>query len=105
MSSLFARIGQWLAGLIGIQVFSVTNKFVFLGLLISMYLALYIAFMASVVGVVSFIPVQPTGNVAAGLALLPGNIGQCMSAIATTHIISHVFIMKSKIIKLSSKGA
>lgn len=105
MGALFAKIGQWLGSLIGIQVFSTTNRFVFLGIMISMYLALYIAFMAAVSSVFTFQPVLPTGNVAAGLALLPGNIAQCMGAIFSAHVVAQVFIMKSKIIKLSSNGA
>lgn len=105
MGALFARIGSWLSGLVGIEVFKTTNKFVFLGILVSMYLALYVTFMAAVAGVVTFSPVQPLGNVAAGLALLPGNINQCMGAIFSAHVIAHVFVMKSKIIKMSAKGA
>ncbi|MCC4856610.1 MULTISPECIES: DUF5455 family protein [Vibrio] len=105
MGALFAKIGSWLTGLIGFQVFNATNRYVFLGILIAMFLALYVAFMASVAAVFSFSPIQPGGNVAAGLALLPGNIGQCMSAVAAGHVVAHVFMMKMKIVKLSSKAA
>ncbi len=105
MLALFSRLGGWLTGLVGFQVFNTTNKFIFLGILITMYLSLYLAFMATVSGIVTFVPVQPTGNVAAGLALLPGNIGQCMSAIGAAHVVAHVFMMKMKIIKLANTGA
>ncbi|EKO3563509.1 hypothetical protein KW486_21860 [Vibrio fluvialis] len=105
MLALFARIGSWLAGLVGFKVFELTNRYVFLGALIAMYLALYVGFMASVVAVFSFSPVQPGGNVAAGLALLPGNIGQCMSAVGAAHVICHVVLIKSKIIRMSASGA
>lgn len=105
MMALFTKIGTWLTGFVGFSVFQATNKFAFLGILITMYLSLYIAFMAAVVGIATFSPVQPSGNVAAGLALLPGNIGQCMSAIGAAHVVAHVFLVKSKIIKIASKGA
>lgn len=105
MLALFTRIGSWLTGFLGYSVFQATNKFAFLGILITMYLALYVAFIAAVVGIASFSPVQPSGNVAAGLALLPGNIAQCMSAIGAAHVAAHVFLVKSKIINIASKGA
>ncbi|MGY5581450.1 hypothetical protein [Vibrio cincinnatiensis] len=105
MFALFARFGSWLTGLVGFKVFELTNRYVFIGALITMYLALYVGFMASLVSVVSFTPSQPGGNVAAGLALLPGNIGQCMSAIGAAHVICHVVLIKAKIIRMSSNGA
>lgn len=105
MTALFARIGTWLAGFISMQTFTITNRYLFLGILISMYVGLYIAFMASIAAVFTFSPVQPTGNVAAGLALLPGNVGQCMSAIGAAHVICHVFVIKMKIFKLAAHGA
>ncbi len=61
MGALFAKIGSWLTGLIGFQVFNATNRYVFLGILIAMFLALYVAFMASVAAVFSFSPIQPGG--------------------------------------------
>lgn len=105
MSAFFAKIGSFFTGLLGFQVFKSTNKFVLLGALITMFLALYAAFMATVAGLFSFSPLQPTGNVAAGLALLPGNILQCMTAISSAHIAAHVFLMKFKVIKISAKAA
>lgn len=103
MRLLFERLGGWLAGFIGIKTAEVTSRLTFLGAVISLYIALYVAFMGSIVAVVSFSPVTPTGNVAAGLALLPGNIGQCMSAIGSAHVIAQVYLMKTKIIKLGAK--
>lgn len=105
MGAFFAKIGSFLTGLIGFQVFQTTNKFVFLGILITMFLALYAAFILTVTGIFSFSPIKPSGNVAAGLALLPGNIFQCMTAIGSAHLAAHVFLVKAKIIKISSKGA
>ncbi|HHF3243622.1 TPA: DUF5455 family protein [Vibrio alginolyticus] len=105
MLAFFAKIGSFLTGLLGFQVFQATNKFALLGILISMFLALYAAFILTVTGVFSFSPVKPSGNVAAGLALLPGNIFQCMSAIGSAHLAAHVFLVKSKILKIASKGA
>ncbi|KJF95129.1 DUF5455 family protein [Photobacterium angustum] len=104
MGALFTKIGAWLAGFVGIKAFDVTNRFAFLGILITMFIGLYVAFMATIVGLFSFVPVEPTGNVAAGLSMLPSNVGQCMTAIAAAHVAAHVFIMKMKIIKLSSKA-
>lgn len=105
MRAIFERFGIWLTGQLGFEVFKKTNRFVFLGIIITMYVSLYVAFMATIVGIASFSPHQPGGNVAAGLALLPGNIMQCMSAIGATHVVSHVFMMKAKILRMSTKAA
>lgn len=105
MGALFGAIGSLFTGALGFSVFNITHKYIFLGALIAMYLGLYVAFIASVSAVVDFMPTKPSGNVAAGLALLPGNILQCMSAIGAAHVVSHVFMMKMKILKLGSKGA
>lgn len=103
--SIFSKLGGWLTGAVGFKVFEVTNRYAFVGILVTMYLALYVAFMGTIMGVYTFSPVAPSGNVAAGLALLPGNVGQCMSAIGAAHVVCHVVLMKSKIIKLTSKAA
>lgn len=105
MIALFTTIGSWLTGFLGVYVFNKTSKFALLGLLIAAYIALYAAFVGSFFAVIKFTPIQPSGNVAAGLALLPDNVFQCVSAIASAHILSHVVLMKSKIIKIASKGA
>ncbi|ELP6122394.1 hypothetical protein ACSTD2_14735 [Vibrio vulnificus] len=105
MTALFSKIGSWLAGFIGIQTLTATNRYLFLGILITMFVGLYIVFMASIAAIFTFSPVQPTGNVGAGLALLPGNVGQCMSVIGSAHVICHVFVIKMKIFKLAAHGA
>jgi hypothetical protein len=103
MGSLFSTIGAYLMSAIGFQVTSQTNKFLFLGVLVTVYIGLYIAFVSTITGVIYFSPIQPTGNVAAGLSLLPSNIRDCMGAIGSAHVISHVVLMKSKVVKLGTQ--
>lgn len=103
MGNVLRKFGEWLASEFAFSAFQSTQRFAMLGALVAYFLAMYAVFIAAIVAVVSFAPVTPGGLVGLGLAALPGNIFQCMSAIGAAHVAAQIFLIKSKIIKMAGE--
>lgn len=98
MGTILMRIGAWLTRFIGLPAAIEMGKLIQLGALFTFLMAIFIAFTASVTGVLSGLVVGlPSDSYfRAGMSLLPPNIPVCMSAIATAHVAAFTYSIKMR---------
>jgi hypothetical protein len=98
MGALFTAIGTFIAGIVVQLVALIPSRVAIAGIFIATFTAFTAAFTAALNGMINpLITNAPAaGLFSAGMSLMPGNAGLCLSLIASGYLFRWIFIWQYK---------